>query len=149
LQEILEKSSQNIESAQKVIYEMKVEEKKKDKDFVNLHQIDRKRKFRDLQNSIQTSGKTAEVPKQNSLTQNIDIVDMNKNEKYFYTHLGEDRKILSIKSNRNHSNNLKNSYLTDEELEKLINEVSVLSSREDIKNYLRTKISNIVTQGNE
>lgn len=125
---------------------MKVEEKKKDKDFVNLHQIDRKRKFRDLQNSSHTSGKTAEVPKQNSLTQDIDIIEMSKNEKNFFTQV-EDRKILSIKTNRNHSNNLKNSYLTDEELEKLINEVSVLSSREDIKNYLRTKISNIVTQG--
>lgn len=122
---------------------MKVEEKKKDKDFVNLHQIDRKRKFRDLQNSSDTSGKNAEVPKQNSFTQNIDTT---KNEKNFFTQESE-RKILTIKSNKNNSNNLKNSYLTDEELDKLINEVSVLRSRDDIKNYLRSKISNVLNQG--
>jgi hypothetical protein len=122
---------------------MKVEEKKKDKDFVNLHQIDRKRKFRDLQNSSDTSAKNAEIPKQNSFTENIDIT---KNEKNFFTGAPE-RKILSIKSNKNNSNILKNSYLTDVELEKLINEVSVLSSRDDIKNYLRSKISNMLNQG--
>jgi len=145
LEEILEKSSQNIESAQNIIFEMKLAEKKNDKDFVNLHLTERKRKFRDLQNSSHTSGKTTEVTKQNSLTQNIDMV-VSKNEENFFTQVGEERRILSIKSNRNDSNNLKNSYLTDEELEKLMNEVSVLSSREDIKNYLRVKISNIVTQ---
>ena len=122
---------------------MKVEEKKKDKDFVNLHQIDRKRKFRDLQNSSETSGKNAEVPKQNSFTENIDIT---KNEKILFTQ-ESGRKILSIKSNKNNCCNLKNSYLTDEELDKLINEVSVLSSRDDIKNYLRSKISNVLNQG--
>ncbi len=142
MQEILEKSSQNIESAQKVIYEMKVAEKQSDKDFVNLHSTNRKRKFRDLQNSTLTSGKNSEISNQNSFTQNNNV---NENEKNFFIQ-DSGRKILSIKSFKNNSNYSQNSYLSDEQLEKLINEVSVLSSREEIKTYLRTKISNMITQ---
>jgi hypothetical protein len=145
LQEILDKSSQNIESAQKVILEMKLAEKKNDKDFVNLHQTERKRKFRDLQNSTMSFGVKSEENTPQISTQN----SLENSRNYFFSSNSETgRKLLNIKSAKPKfvQNNFTGSSLSDLELEKLINEVSVLNSRDEIKYYLRQKISNLISK---
>jgi len=124
---------------------MKLAEKKNDKDFVNLHQTDRKRKFRDLQNStIESTNAYNTVFNRNS-DENL----KNPKNSCLNTSLAVDsgRKILSLKSPKSQlsSNSTSTSYvLSDGELEKLINDVSVMGSREEIKDYLRGKISNLI-----
>ena len=127
---------------------MKLAEKKMDKDFVNLHQTDRKRKFRDLQNSTLTlEAKNENI---NSVfTQSHHENFKNPKTSSLYTSLTGDsgRKILSLKSPKSiiTSNSTSSTcFLSEDELEKLINEVSVLSSRDDIKEYLRGKISSLI-----
>ena len=127
---------------------MKLAEKKNDKDFVNLHQTDRKRKFRDLQNSTTetTNGNFNSV-----FNQNYHENFKTPKNLYLNTNLAGDsgRKILSLKSPKSQvsSNSTSSScLLSDGELEKLINDVSVMSSREEIKEYLRGKISNSISK---
>ena len=123
---------------------MKLAEKKMDKDFVNLHQTDRKRKFRDLQNSTLTlEAKNENI---NSVfTQSHHENFKNPKTSSLYTSLTGDsgRKILSLKSPKSIITS-STCFLSEDELEKLINEVSVLSSRDDIKEYLRGKISSLI-----
>ena len=121
---------------------MKLAEKQNDKDFVNLHQTDRKRKFRDLQNSTLTLERKSE---------NINSVfTQNQKPAGINTSITGDtgRKILSIKSPKSLFTSSSTSStacsLSDEELENIIREVSVLSSRDEIKDYLRGKISSFI-----
>lgn len=124
---------------------MKLAEKKNDKDFINLHSTDRKRKFRDLQNSNISLGVKSGEHTQQNFSQNV--IENSKNY-FFNTNSESGRKILNIKTAKpkNIQNNLNSSSLSDEELDKLINDVSVLNSRDEIKSYLRQKISNILSK---
>ena len=127
---------------------MKLAEKKNDKDFVNLHKTDRKRKFTDLQNS----SLTLECKNENInsvFTQNL---NQNQNQKpaSLNTSMSTDsgRRILKVqtpKSLLTSNSTASTCFLSDEELEKLMNEVSVLTSKEDIKAYLRRKISSFIS----
>ncbi len=124
---------------------MKLAEKKNDKDFVNLHQTERKRKFRDLQNSTMSFGVKSEENTPQISTQN----SLENSRNYFFSSNSETgRKLLNIKSAKPKfvQNNFTGSSLSDLELEKLINEVSVLNSRDEIKYYLRQKISNLISK---
>ena len=115
---------------------MKLAEKKNDKDFVNLHKTDTKRKFRDLQNFTEPFGVKCGLTKQE-----ISQSNSQENLRNHYLNSNEEtgRKILTIKSaNPNFVQNNSNcSLVSDEELEKLINQVIMLNSREEIKIFLR------------
>jgi hypothetical protein len=123
---------------------MKLAEKKNDKDFVNLHSTDRKRKFRDLQNTTISfgvkSGENTPLNQTGNLNENSKNCLLNSNSE-------TRRKILSIKSDKPKTiqNNI-NTLLSDQELDKLIDDVSVLTSRDQIKLYLRQKISHMISK---
>jgi hypothetical protein len=129
----LNKTSNNIESAKKMIHDMRAEDVRKNKDFVNLHQTNRKRKFNEI-NSMKVDRDLNEDSNKNnnningsgSINTNIETTS---------------RKILNVKIN----NPTPTPILNDDELEKMLVEVGQMKSREEIKEYMRNKISNFMS----
>lgn len=107
----MSKSSNNIDSALSTINSMKLDEFKNNKDHVNLHETNRKRRFEDLREE-----ESKPVNPNNNLP----------------------RKIIKVSTNQ--------CEVPDSEIETLINEVSTLTSKSEIKNYLKQKINNFINK---
>lgn len=110
---------------------MKREEVKKDNNFKNLHQVDRKRRF-------------GEITKINP---NIPDTNMNQNLLVNSGMIQEipQRKILVIQKNYLPSSSILTS---SKELEEILNYVDLCKNKEDLKTFLKAKIPNFLSKSN-
>jgi hypothetical protein len=103
-----------------MMHEIYKEENKNNKNFVNLHAVDRRRRFNDIGNvnvlkereEARPRGMTIEPPA---------------------------RKILRISQRK-----VVDDLIKDDEIERVLSDVGQLKTREDIKFYLKNKISEII-----
>jgi len=103
-----------------MIHDINLHESKNNKDFVNLHQQNRKRRFDEINNSnISTPNEIS-----NGIMQNI-------NEK---------RKFI-VPSKRSQESNL-----SEEDLDKLITGLDRFKNRKEMVDYLKYSISNIISK---
>jgi len=128
IKEIVEKSSNNIESAIKMVHQLREDELKKNRNFVNLHSTDRKRRFTDMIN-------VDNMPKFEIRQNNTNNNNLNNGMIDGPSEPTTERRTLHIVKDRKKSN------LTDDDLEKIIYTVNSFGTREESRNYLRSKFS--------
>jgi hypothetical protein len=108
---------------------MNQSEIRKNKDFVNLHQESRKRRINEI-GSLDFLR-----DRQSNMSQNITGSNLTNNITQPQTPLR--RKFVFTRNSP---------VCTDEDVEKIISETSLLSSRQEIKDYLKKTISNLISK---
>jgi hypothetical protein len=108
---------------------MNQSEIRKNKDFVNLHQESRKRRFNEIGNLEFLRDR------QTNMSQNITGSNLTNNITQSQTPLR--RKFIIARNSP---------ICNDEDVEKIISETSQLSSRQEIKDYLKRTISNMISK---
>lgn len=124
-----------------IVNEMKVSENSMNKDFVNLHETNRKRRSNEM-TSFPFAYSKEEESNNSSDSYMIKESSTNTNQ------LNVKRTLYKINQSRINNNNILKSnsdLLNDEQLDIMLKEVGELQSREEIREYLKAKITNIIS----
>ncbi len=102
-----------------MVHEINGAESRKNRDFVNFHTVNRKRRFDEMNSeTVFSGGNVCPNPNNNNNSQNFC------------------KRTVSF---------LQSSQVSDEEMEKILNEASLFKSREEIKEYLKKTLNNLIS----
>merc|ERR1711976_196701 len=123
IKDIIAKSEDNTETAKRIIKESNIQESTQNKNFVNMHQQNRKRRFDEMASSTHTLSRN---------TENVSVQNENLERKKFFA--------------RGPSQNANNK-ISDDDIERLMSDLDTKRSRNEIKDHLKVFCSSILEKG--
>ncbi len=145
------KSDNNAESARRMVHEINKSEAEKTREFVNLHRENKKRRFDDINsNNINKFSISRNEAPQTNLSNSI---GGSSNGASSYNPFGQSSNSFNSSSSQNLVFNRKKilltnvvaSYCSDEEIEKIINDLTGMN-KDNAKEYLKKTISQLISK---